>query len=287
MEKRSTSGTRIINALLLAIVSLLAVAAIALPPARAADLSAAEVCDREAGSIFDLQRNQAFPAVSTEDIRIGVALSACREAYNQKSGARAEFQLARVLDKAGQKTQSLRILGEAAEHGHALAMTNYAVLMGEQGDTATEFSLNQKAAAAGNILAAYNLGVSYRDGMGTPINGKLAIEWFERASLAGDDVAAFNLAVILDEGKLVAEDNRRAAKFYRLAADRGNVDAMVNLGLMLENGEGSAKDLPAAHAMFRKAAKEGDAFAGQKLAELTADETFQTAMLGKTSRIIK
>ncbi|MGO4619095.1 tetratricopeptide repeat protein [Ensifer sp. 2YAB10] len=113
------------------------------------------------------------------------------------------------------------------------------------------------------------------------------MEWFERASLAGDDVAAFNLAVILDEGKLVAEDNRRAAKFYRLAADRGNVDAMVNLGLMLENGEGTAKDLPAAHAMFRKAAKEGDAFAGQKLAELTADETFQTAMLGKTSRIIK
>ena len=134
MEKRSTSGTGIINALLLAVISLLAVAAITLPSARAAELSAADVCDREAGSIFDLQRNQAFPAVATEDIRIGVALSACREAYNQKSGARAEFQLARVLDKAGQKAQSLRILGEAAEHGHALAMTNYAVLLGEQGD---------------------------------------------------------------------------------------------------------------------------------------------------------
>ena len=285
MEKRSTSGTGIINALLLAVVSLLAVAAIALPSARAGELSAADVCDREAGSIFDLQRNQAFPAVATEDIRIGVALSACREAYNQKSGARAEFQLARVLDKAGQKAQSLRILREAAEHGHALAMTNYAVLLGEQGDTTAEFALNQKAAAAGNILAAYNLGVSYRDGMGTPVNGKLAIEWFERASLAGDDVAAFNLAVMLDEGTLVPEDNSKAAKFYRLAADRGNVDAMVNLGLMLENGEGIAKDMPAARNLFRKAANEGDAFAERKLAELAGDDTFQTAMLGKTSRI--
>lgn len=285
MENRSASGTRIINALLLGMLSLLAVAAIALPSARAGELSATEICDREAGSIFDLQRNPAFPAVATEDIKIGIALSACREAYNQKAGARIEFQLARVLDKAGQKIQSRRILGEAAEHGHALAMTNYAVLVGEQGDTATEFALNQKAAAAGNVLAAYNLGVSYRDGMGTPVNGQLAIEWFERASRAGDDVAAFNLAVILDEGKLVPEDNRKAAQFYRLAASRGNVDAMVNLGLMLENGEGITKDIPAAREIFRKAAGQGDAFAEQKLAELAGGEAFQTAMLGKTSRV--
>lgn len=285
MENQRKTGIRIFNGLLLAIVSFLALAAIALPPARAADLSAADICDREAGSVFDLQRNQAYPAVATEDMKIGIALSACREAYNQHAGARIEFQLARVLDKAGQKIQSLRILGEAAEHGHALAMTNYAVLVGEQGDIKTEFALNQKAAAAGNVLAAYNLGVAYRDGMGTTADGKLAIEWFERASLAGDDVAAFNLAVILDEGKLVPEDNAKAATFYRLAVERGNVDAMVNLGLMLETGEGMTKDLPAARAVFHKAAAEGDAFAGRKFAELSGANNFETAMLDKTSRI--
>ncbi len=74
--------------------------------ARAGDLTAAEQCDREAGSEFDLERNRAFPAVATEDIRIGVALSACREAYNQNGGARTQFQLARVLNRAGQKLQS-------------------------------------------------------------------------------------------------------------------------------------------------------------------------------------
>ncbi|HEV7323246.1 MAG TPA: tetratricopeptide repeat protein [Ensifer sp.] len=98
-------------------------------------------------------------------------------------------------------------------------------------------------------------------------------------------MASFNLAVILDEGKLVPEDNGKAAKFYRLAADRGNVDAMVNLGLMLQNGEGINKDLPAAREIFRKAANEGDAFAGQKLAELSAGDAFETAMLGKGNRI--
>nr|WP_320410520.1 hypothetical protein [Ensifer sp. LC499] len=93
------------------------------------------------------------------------------------------------------------------------------------------------------------------------------------------------MAVILDEGKLVPEDNGKAARFYRLAAERGNVDAMVNLGLMLQNGEGIAKDIPAARDIFRKAANEGDAFAGQKLAELSAGGGFETAMLPKASRI--
>ncbi len=103
--------------------------------ARASDLTAAEQCDREAGSEFDLERNRAFPAVATQNIRIGVALSACREAYNQNGGARTQFQLARVLDKAGQKLQSARILAEAAANGHALAMASYAHLLAERGMT--------------------------------------------------------------------------------------------------------------------------------------------------------
>lgn len=163
MDKRSIFA-RIINAFFLAMVSLLAVAAIALPPARAAELSAAEICDREAGSIVDPERNPAFPAVATEDIRIGVALSACREAYNQKSGARTEFQLARVLDKAGQKIQSRRILGEAAAHGHALAGTTYSALTGAQGDAAVAFAPSQTPEAGRSVLAALNTDASYRDG---------------------------------------------------------------------------------------------------------------------------
>lgn len=47
--------------------------------ARAGDLTAAEQCDREAGSEFDLERNKAFPAVATEDIRIGVIASSLRQ----------------------------------------------------------------------------------------------------------------------------------------------------------------------------------------------------------------
>lgn len=261
-----------LNALLLTAISLLSVAAIAIPSARAASaLLPADQCDAEAGSEHDLQRNLTFRPVATEDLRIGIALSACREAYNQGSGPRQTFELARVLHAAGQRGQAMAMLEKAAEGNHALAMVNYAVMLGERGDHTLEFALYQKAAATGNILAAYNLGVAYRDGIGTPANGELAAQWFERASAAKDNLGAFNLAVLLDEGTQIPEDNRKAAHFYKLAAERGNVDAMVNLGLMLESGEGMAADAAAATAMFSQAAEKGDAFAQSKIAPPAAN----------------
>ena len=261
-----------INALLLTAVSLLSVAAIAIPSAHAASaLLPADQCDAEAGSEHDLQRNLAFRPVATEDIRIGIALSACREAYNQGSGPRQTSELARVLHAAGQRGQAMAMLEKAAEGNHAVAMVNYAVMLGERGNHAAEFALYQKAAATGNILAAYNLGVAYRDGIGTSANGELAAQWFERASVAKDNLGAFNLAVMLDEGTQIPEDNRKAAQFYKLAADRGNVDAMINLGLMLESGEGMPADTAAATAMFSRAAEKGDAFAQGKIIQPAID----------------
>ncbi len=271
MKNRSSKRISAINAILLTAVSLLSIAAIAIPSARAASaLLPADQCDAEAGSEHDLQRNLAFRPVATDDIRIGIALSACREAYNQGSGPRQTFELARVLHAAGQQGQAMAMLEKAAKGNHAIAMVNYAVMLGERGDHVAEFALYQKAAATGNILAAYNLGVAYRDGIGAPANGALAAQWFERASTAKDNLGAFNLAVMLDEGTQIPEDNGKAAQFYKLAADRGNVDAMVNLGLMLESGEGVTADTVAAAAMFSKAAEKGDAFAQTRLIQPAA-----------------
>ncbi|WP_425288617.1 sel1 repeat family protein [Sinorhizobium glycinis] len=171
---------RVASAPLIATAMLLSFAAP--PAARAADLTPAEQCDREAGSELDLERNKAFPPVASEDIRIGVALSACREAYNQNGGARTQFQLARVLDRAGEKLKSLRILGEAAQNGHALAMAMYGTRLVERGEAEAAFDLYRRAAAAGNAVAAHNLAAAYRDGVGTDVDGRLAALWFERAT---------------------------------------------------------------------------------------------------------
>lgn len=141
---------------LLAAAVVLPLVATAPSAARASDLTATEQCDREAGSEFDLERNRAFPAVATEDIRIGVALSACREAYNQNGGARTQFQLARVLNRAGQKLQSARILAEAAGNGHALAMASYADLLAERGMAGT---------SSGDLLTARRFAQATTDGL--------------------------------------------------------------------------------------------------------------------------
>ncbi|AFL48700.1 sel1 repeat family protein [Sinorhizobium fredii] len=181
MDSHIKPPIRIASASLLAAAMLLSFATIAARSASAAELSAAEQCDREAGSDLDLERNRAFPAVATHDIRIGVALSACREAYNQNGGARTQFQLARVLDRAGEKLKSLRVLGEAAQNGHALAMAMYGTRLVERGEAEAAFDLYQRAAAAGNVVAAHNLAAAYRDGVGTRADGALAAQWFERA----------------------------------------------------------------------------------------------------------
>lgn len=222
-------------------------------------------CDASAGSRYDTTRNTAFAPVALEDIQIGPALSACREAYNAAGGARMAFQLGRALERAGQDLEAMKLYAQAAALGHTVAMVNYGAMLGKRGDAAGEFSHYKKAAEMGDTLGAYNLGVAYRDGIGTAVNGAEAARWFDKAAAEGDETAAFNLGVLLDDGSLVDEDNARAAAFYRLAAERGSIDAMINLGLMLETGEGVAQDLPAAAGYFRQAADRGDSYGTLKL----------------------
>jgi TPR repeat protein len=233
--------------------------------AKANSLSIEGQCDAAAASRYDTTRNMALAPVASDDIEIGRALSACREAYNAGGGARMAFQLARALEKAGQDLEALKLYAEAAQLGHTVAMVNYGGLLGKRGDTVSEFGLYKKAAEMGDLLGAYNLGVAYRDGIGTEVNGAEAARWFEKAAAEGDETASFNLGVLFDDGSLIDEDNARAAAWYRLAADHGNVDAMINLGLMLESGEGIAQDLSAAAGLFQKAADLGDSYGKLKL----------------------
>jgi TPR repeat protein len=223
------------------------------------------LCDAAAGSRYDMTRDTAVAPVALEDIAIGLALSACREAYNAGGGARMAFQLGRALERAGQELDAMKFYAEAAALGHTVAMVNYGAMLGKRGDAGSEFGFYKKAAELGDMLGAYNLGVAYRDGIGTAVDGAEAARWFDRAAAAGDDTAAFNLGVLFDDGSLVEEDDARAAAFYRLAAERGSVDAMINLGLMLETGEGAKQDLAAAARWFGEAAARGDSYGKLKL----------------------
>ncbi len=220
-------------------------------------------CDRLAGSPFDQQRNGAFNPVNIADIG-NQAVEACRIAFDATGNPRFAYQLGRALNGANEPDQAMSAYNAAVNDGYAAAMVNYGMLMGRLGDDKAEFAYYQKAADSGNTLAAYNLGVAYRDGLGTQPDVQKALQWFEKAAAEGDDTAAFNIGVIYDEGHLVDADDQTAIAWYDLAAQRGNIDAMINLGIMYETGEGIPANAQKAAEMFRQAAEKGDMFAASK-----------------------
>jgi TPR repeat protein len=220
-------------------------------------------CDRLAGSPYDQQRNGEFAPVNIAEIGNG-AVEACRMAFDTTGNPRFAYQLGRALNGADEPDQAMNAYDAAVKDGYAAAMVNYGMLMGRLGDDQSEFKYYQQAANSGNVLASYNLGVAYRDGLGTKPDVKQALNWFGKAASAGDDTAAFNIGAIYDEGNLVPADDQTAIAWYDLAAQRGNKDAMVNLGIMYETGEGVPANAQKAAEMYQQAAEKGDMFAAYK-----------------------
>ncbi len=224
-------------------------------------------CDRLAGSPFDQQRNGAFAPVNIADIG-NQAVEACRTAFDATGNPRFAYQLGRALNSVDEPDQAMSAYDTAVKDGYAAAMVNYGMLMGRLGDDKAEFAYYQQAADSGNTLAAYNLGVAYRDGLGTQPDIQKALQWFEKAAAKGDDTAAFNIGVIYDEGQMIDADDQTAIAWYDLAAQRGNTDAMINLGIMYETGEGITANVEKAAEMYRLAAEKGDMFGASKYIQL-------------------
>ncbi|MCJ8520452.1 TPR repeat protein [Pseudorhizobium tarimense] len=224
-------------------------------------------CDRLAGSPNDNQRNGAFSPVAVGEIDLQ-AVDSCRIAFNATGNPRFAYQLGRALNQAQEIDEAMTAYQAAVDADYPAAKVNFGMLMGRLGDAEAEFQMYSQAAESGNVLASYNLGVAYRDGLGTAPDAEKALHWFQKAAAAGDDTAAFNIAVIYDEGTLVPADDQTAIAWYDLAAARGNVDAMVNLGIMLETGEGIEPDVQQAAELYAKAAENGDLFGATRLMEL-------------------
>lgn len=224
-------------------------------------------CDRLAGSPYDQQRNNEFAPVDIGEID-GTAVDACRVAFESTGNPRFAYQLGRALNKAQQADQAMSAYNVAVQAGYPAAKVNFGMLMGRLGDEQAEFQFYKEAAHSGNVLAAYNLGVAYRDGLGTKPDIHSALQWFDKAAAEGDDTAAFNIGTIYDEGHLVPEDDQTAIAWYDLAAQRGNTDAMINLGLMYEAGEGIEANAVKAAEMYREAGEHGDVFGAYKFLQM-------------------
>ncbi|MEP9351079.1 tetratricopeptide repeat protein [Xanthobacter sp. KR7-225] len=114
----------------------------------------------------------------------------------------------------------------------------------------------QVAARAGDVAAAYAVGVRYADGIGATADPKAAEKWLAYAVSAGSAPAAYRLGSLYEN---VARNLAEARRFYEWAAGQGNVRAMHNLGVVYSQGIDGKPDWARAIEWFRKSAEMGQA----------------------------
>jgi localization factor PodJL len=115
----------------------------------------------------------------------------------------------------------------------------------------------QTAAAAGNALAQFQLGINYLEGNGVPRDAGKAVSWLQRAAEQDLAVAQYRLGTLYEKGEGVTANPVRALKLYESAAQGGNRKAMHNLAVMHAEGTGTQQDFAAAAKWFMQAANLG------------------------------
>jgi TPR repeat protein len=126
-----------------------------------------------------------------------------------------------------------------------------AIAAQKRGDYSTAVKLLRPLAEQGDVVAQFNLGVSYQNGYGVPKNELEALGWFRRAADRGYVIAQNALGSIFQLSKRYAE----AATWYRKAADQGHTQAQISLGLLYEGGLGMPQDYVEALKWYILAAK--------------------------------
>jgi len=118
-------------------------------------------------------------------------------------------------------------------------------------------------AKKGDIIAQYNLGITYSK-KGPTQDFKAAFKWYNLAAVEGDSGSQYNLGVLYTNGEGVRPNDKIAAKWYRLAAEQGHNYAQDTLGTMYFQGKGVPQDYIRAHMWFNLAASQGNKLSRKK-----------------------
>ncbi|BGP34096.1 hypothetical protein JCM10296v2_005911 [Rhodotorula toruloides] len=92
------------------------------------------------------------------------------------------------------------------------------------GRSLSEAEANTKAARNELVLALYEMGQSYRFGLGVEKDKKMAVSYFKLAADLGDIDAQQDVAFCYSNGKGCEKDKKLAAHYYRLAIAQGASD---------------------------------------------------------------
>jgi TPR repeat protein len=134
----------------------------------------------------------------------------------------------------------------------------------------------RRAAELGMVVAQYNTGVVYRDGLlGEKEDKVKAYRYFSRAAESGYVPAMIQTAVALWNGAGISKDTERSMAMLKRAADKGSVRAYYLLGWTYENGKSSGGpeegDPLRSLIWYTRAAELGDSDAFEKVARLLTE----------------
>ena len=120
-----------------------------------------------------------------------------------------------------------------------------------------KFKDTLKKAEQGDAAAQYNLGVSYNNGDGVPLDKTEAVKWYRMAAEQGYAKAQYHLGMMYASGYGVPKDDVEAVKWFRKAAEQGDAKAQTLLGWMYDFGIGVPEDDAKAYMFWNLAAAKG------------------------------
>ena len=135
---------------------------------------------------------------------------------------------------------------KAAAAGDADAQYNLATLyqsgLGIDADPDAAATLYAEAARRLVPVAAVALTRIKRAGYGVDIRAQDALDYLQGAASRGSALAQFELAIAYDRGIGVTQNHASAALWYQRAARQGMREAQYNLGVLFDEGLGAPRD---------------------------------------------
>lgn len=147
--------------------------------------------------------------------------------------------------------------------------------------------LYTKAANQGYAKAMTQLAGLYFRGLGTERNDEQALHWYQKAADAGDNNAMYQLGLFSETGVATTLDFAEALKFYQHSADLGNQKAKLALARMYQYGLGVTKDYQHAADIYKELATTDNAYAQYQLATFYLDGMLGERQLEQGNILLK
>ena len=131
----------------------------------------------------------------------------------------------------------------------------------------------------GNVLAMYDLGRMYADGLGVESDNDKAYEYYAKALSGFQQVESqkawkyteYRIGKMFAQGLGTEQDYETAAQWFELSAEKKYKYAQYSLGGLYYRGQGVEKDFQTAFSLYLKSAEQGFPYADYEVAKMYRD----------------